>query len=199
MTSSWLVHLRTTSSRLGQNGFTTCKQLSHNLFRTSSFENSFKTFFFNNLFTTCSELPHYLFMTCSWLVHNLSQFFHNLLMTCSGPVHLSTISSWLVHNLYKTCSRLIHNLFITCSQLVHILFKTFTQHVHNFYQNSLKSCSWPGSDFMTFSWLAHLISYFYIVLAKQASWPELGTAQPQLVICFEFYVLYIMYYIFILG
>ena len=66
---------------------------------------------------------HYLFLTCSWLVHDL---FMTCSLTCSWHVYhnLLTTCSWLVHNLFKTCTSTCSWLVLTCLQLVHDLFMT---------------------------------------------------------------------------
>ena len=61
----------------------------------------------HDLFMTCSLFVHDLFVTCS-----CSQLLHYLFIL----VHLSTTSSWLVHNLFI-------NLFMTCLGLIHTTYE----------------------------------------------------------------------------
>ena len=56
----------------------------------------------HDLFMTCSLFVHELFVTCS-----CSQLLHYLFIL----VHLSTTSSWLVHNLFINYSRIVEDLF----------------------------------------------------------------------------------------
>ena len=111
-------------------------------------------------------------MTCSQLIHNLFTTFlnrnHNLFKPFLGLVHLSTDSSWPVHNLFKTFLILVHILFMACSWPVNNFFTIFSKFVHDF--------------FRTCCGLVHT-SYEFMENKKLnfASWPKLGTAQPQLV------------------
>ena len=72
--------------------------------------------------------------------------------------------SWLVYNLFTTCSLLVHHLFITCSSLVHHLFITCSSLVHDLFM----TCSGLVHDlFTTCSGLFHdLIMTCIVVLAK---------------------------------
>ena len=138
------------------------------------------------LLMTCIRHAHNLFT----IFHNLFRSFglvHDLLlvkiqidpdaqtnqvvdlsMTCSILVYrtLSTISSWLghnllqlVHNFFMTCSRLFHNMFMICLKLVHDFFITCSGLVNNF----ITFFSWLVHDIIIFSWLIH---YYFITCSQ---------------------------------
>ena len=80
-----------------------------------------------------------LFMTLSQLVHDLF-------------IHLSHISSWIVHKWFTTCSWLVNNLFTI---------------LYNFFHNIFTTCSWLvklfhiffHNWFRTYSTLVNLSTY----------------------------------------
>ena len=61
-------------------------------------------------------------------------------------------SSWLLHELFTSCSHVNHDLFVTCSWIVHNLYTTYSRLVHNL--------------FVTFSWIVQtcswLLQYLFI-------------------------------------
>ena len=93
-------------------------------------------------------MAHDLFMTCSI---NCSWLVYDLFKTCSWLVHKVRILTF--HDLFTTCSRLVHDLFMICSWLVHHFLMT------NSWLSILDlfmTCSWLAHDlFPTSWWLVH--------------------------------------------
>ena len=99
-----------------------------------------------NLFMTCCNHIHDFFTACSQFVHKLTNMTYS--KTCSWTclphswtfiphpwiiLELSTICSWLVHNLFMTCAKFFHDLFTTYSWLVHELLWICSKFVYYLY------------------------------------------------------------------
>ena len=82
-----------------------------------------------------------LFMTLSQLVHDLF-------------IHLSPISSWIVHKWFTTCSWLVNFLFTI---------------LYNYFYNIFTTCSWLVNNFFTFIFLNLFRTYSTIVNLSNSS------------------------------
>ena len=128
-------------------------------------------------FMTSSHHIKDLFGTCSQFFTNLSQFVQVLFIWALLLYDLFTIFSWLVYNLFVSCSKHVENFspffFTTYSWLVLELLRTSPQLFSTCWQLFnifFMTCSWINHFFhvltMTLSQLAHNSWYYLIMISS---------------------------------
>ena len=117
---SLLFYVLYTPCKLYVHNFATYKWLVHDLFVTCDLESR------QNIENLWTNFKYCLYITCSWLLSNLLLTFwwlaHDsivLFVTCLSLLCDSFITSY--HDLFLNSSWLVHELFMTCSLLVYYL------------------------------------------------------------------------------